>query len=159
MKLLHTFVKASIHKLTRTMKTISILFSILFSTLLANAQTEIKQDKDITVTINNANSDDGIMIFGLHNETTFMKSEGVQTKIEKIKDGKVSVIFKNVAPGVYGIITLHDKNSNHKMDVAINGIPKEPYGVSGNEMSFGPPQFIDAKFTVDKEDLTLEIRL
>ena len=141
------------------MKTIAILFSILFSSLLANAQTEDKKNVDITVTINNANSDEGIMIFGLHNSTTFMKSKGIQTIIEKVKDGKVTVTFKNVAPGSYGVIALHDKNSNHKMDVEINGMPKEPYGITGNEMSFGPPQFIDAKFTVAAEDLSFEIRL
>lgn len=141
------------------MKIITLLFSILFSSLLANAQTEDKKNVDITVTINNANSDEGIMIFGLHNSSTFMKSKGIQTVIEKIESGKVTVTFKNVAPGTYGIIALHDKNSNHKMDVEVNGMPKEPYGVTGNEMSFGPPQFMDAKFTVAAEDLELEIRL
>lgn len=141
------------------MKTLTILFSILFSSIIANAQTEDKKTVDITVTINNANSDEGIMIFGLHNATTFMKSKGIQTIIKKVKDGKVTVIFKDVAPDTYGIIALHDKNSNHKMDVEVNGMPKEPYGISGNEMSFGPPQFMDAKFTVTTEDLALEIRL
>ena len=43
---------------------------------------------------------------------------------------------------------------NNRMDYQENGMPKESYGMSGNDMSFGPPNFEAAKFEVGEEDLT-----
>ena len=44
------------------------------------------------------------------------------------------------------------------MDYQEGGMPKESYGMSGNDMSFGPPNFEMAKFEVNGEDLEFNIR-
>ena len=44
------------------------------------------------------------------------------------------------------------------MDFAANGMPLEDYGASNNNMSFGPPNFDLAKFTVSDKDVSLEIK-
>ena len=77
----------------------------------------------------------------------------------KIKDGKIEVVFKNIPEGDYAIMVVHDENANNKMDFELNGMPKEAYGMSNNNMSYGPPIFEDAKFNVTDENLDLEIRL
>jgi len=142
------------------MKTIALLFAVLCSSIFATAQTQVKTTGiTITVNINNATNDKGTMLFGLHNAVTFMKTDAIQNQQAKIKGGKTTVTFTNVTPGDYGIIVVHDENDNKKMDFELNGMPKEAYGISGNEMSFGPPQFMDAKFTVAEKDIHLEIRL
>ena len=82
----------------------------------------------------------------------------IQGKESKIKDGKTTVTFENVTPGEYAIICYHDKNNNDKMDFSSNGMPLEDYGASNNNMSFGPPNYEDAKFTFKDKDISLEIR-
>ncbi len=113
---------------------------------------------DITITIENVNSDEGKILAGLHTEETFMKGMGVQNLQSSIKDGMVTLTFSDVAPGDYAIMAMHDANENNRMDYQSNGMPIENYGMSGNDMTMGPPTFNSAKFTVSDEDLEMNIR-
>ena len=45
------------------------------------------------------------------------------------------------------------------MDFDTNGMPLEMYGISNNVMSYGPPQWSDAKFEVSSEPVSLTIRM
>ncbi len=142
------------------MKTILLTFSLVLTTLLLNAQTNSEttiEGTTITVTVP-INSTQGNIIFGLHNETSFMK-EALEGLESEIIDGKASVIFTNVTPGTYAIIVLHDKNGNKQMDFEPSGMPKEGYGTSNNVMSFGPPLWNDAKFEVTDTPIEMEIRI
>lgn len=38
-------------------------------------------------------------------------------------------------------------------------MPKENYGISNNNMSYGPPVWQEAKFEVNSENLEMEIRM
>lgn len=138
------------------MKTVTLALSFFFVSIIAMAQE--KTGIDITITIDNITSDEGVVLAGLHTEETFMKGQGVQNLKSSIKDGKVTFTFTNVAPGEYAISTLHDTNGNNRMDFEANGMPKESYGMSGNDMTMGPPSFNSAKFTVGDEDLDMNIR-
>ena len=138
------------------MKTVTLALSFFFVSIIAMAQE--KTGIDITITIDNITSDEGMVLAGLHTEETFMKGQGVQNLRSSIKDGKVTFTFTNVAPGEYAISTLHDTNGNNRMDFEANGMPKESYGMSGNDMTMGPPSFNSAKFTVGDKDLDMNIR-
>jgi uncharacterized protein (DUF2141 family) len=137
------------------MKTLTLIIALVVSTL-GIAQETSKQT--ITVTIDNVLNNKGQVIFALHNQKTFMKSNGVQSGASSIKNGKATITFSNVSPGTYAIIVLHDENSNQRMDFEPGGMPKEAFGLSNNPMSYGPPQFNDAKFEVTDKDLDLHIR-
>lgn len=137
------------------MKNILLFTLFLFSVSVASSQ-EISNT--ITVSVSNISSDEGKVIMSLHSEDTFMKTAPVQMETALIDNGKASVTFKNVEPGVYGIIGFHDKNNNDRIDMSSNGMPVESYGVSNNPMSFGPPQWSEAKFEVLDQPLNLEIR-
>lgn len=141
---------------------ISQQFKNLFLTgaLLLTVLFGFSQDSglSITVTIDNVNNDNGKVIMGLHTKDTFMKGAGIMNSTSAIKDGKVSITFDNVKPGNYAIMALHDENENGRMDFIDNGMPKESYGMSNNPMSFGPPVYEDAEFTVSDENLELHIR-
>jgi len=141
------------------MKTFVLIVLMAITNYIAHSQESI--GVDITVQINNLKNDNGFVILGLHNQTTFMntKTSALNRIKEKIKDGQIEVIFKNVPEGEFAIMVIHDENSNNKMDFELNGMPKEAYGMSNNNMSFGPPMFDDAKFKVEKENLHLKIRL
>ena len=137
------------------MKNLLFVFAFACLTSLGYAQ---DKGVDITVTINNVTSDDGKVLISLHTADTFMKGAGIANLESEIKDGKVSFTFKGVAPGSYALMAMHDANDNKQMDFEANGMPKESYGMSGNDMSFGPPTFDGAKFEVKTEDLSFDIR-
>ncbi|MBT8254461.1 MAG: DUF2141 domain-containing protein [Flavobacteriaceae bacterium] len=133
------------------MKTLSFIIAVLVSTFLLPAQT-------LTVTVENVLNENGKVLFSLHTEETFMKGPGIKN-IEAAIDGKVvTVTFEDVEPGIYAIMVLHDENENNRMDYELSGMPKEAYGASNNSMSFGPPQFSEAKFELKKENKEIKIR-
>lgn len=137
------------------MKNLLFVFAFACLTSLGYAQ---EKGVDITVTINNVTSDDGKVLISLHTADTFMKGAGIANLESEIKDGTVSFTFKDVAPGSYALMAMHDANDNKQMDFETNGMPKESYGMSGNDMSFGPPTFDGAKFEVKSENLNFDIR-
>ncbi len=137
------------------MKTLLLSIALIFSVTFSYAQ---DKGQTITVEVNNVTNSNGKVIFSLHTEDTFMKAESIQSAESIIEDGKVKVSFKNVQSGTYAIMVLHDENDNKRMDFELNGMPKEKYGMSNNPVSFGPPQFTDAKFEVADGDLDLLIR-
>lgn len=142
------------------MKTISVLFAMLITTVFqAQVQEhELKNEGTIKVLVSNISSDEGKVLFALHTEDTFMKTDAIDRARSEIKDGVASVTFNNVKPGTYAILCFHDKNDNEKMDFDANGMPQESYGSSNNPMQFGPPQWSDSKFEFTGEDQELEIR-
>ena len=135
------------------MKTLMTTLFLVILSAFAKAQTPTtSQDSfDLTVTVPNARSNDGEMLFSLNTEANFMKGAPVQSASSIVKDGVATVTFKNVPKGTYGILILHDKNGNGQMDYESNGMPLEPYGVSNNPQSYGPPTWADAKFELDKD--------
>jgi len=138
------------------MKPIIYLFFIL--TTLLGAPTNHTEGVMVTVTLENVLNDQGEILAALHTEETFMKGAGVANFKTPAQKGAVSFTFEGVAPGTYAISVLHDLNSNQRMDFESNGMPGEPYGMSGNDMSMGPPTFDAVKFQVGTEDIHLRIR-
>ncbi len=138
------------------MKTLSFCIALIISTALSFAQTE--KGQDITVTIENISNSRGHVIIGLHTTDSFMKSDGIQKAESKVKDGKVVVTFKNVTPGHYALLALHDENDNKRMDFEPNGMPLESYGISNNPMLMGPPSFTDGKFEVADKNVDVTIK-
>jgi len=136
--------------------------TIIFLVLAAVSGLTFGQSKEgvtVTVTIPNLRSNEGKASASLYNEATFMKAAPLQSLDAKPKEKSVTVIFENVQPGEYGIITLHDLNENDRMDFESNGMPKEDYGVSGTVAGFGPPAWDNAKIMIGTTDLDIEIRM
>ncbi|WP_290701735.1 DUF2141 domain-containing protein [Lacinutrix sp.] len=138
------------------MKTITITLAILISSLFSFAQENT--NRNITVTVDNVKNNTGKVLLTLHNKTTFLVADGVQNIETKIEDGKVKATFKNVTPGTYAILVLHDENENKAMDFDTNRMPIENYGMSNNPLGYGPPQYSEAKFELKNEDLEMNIR-
>lgn len=138
------------------MKTVTLTLTFLLVSFLSNAQETT--DVNIKVAINNITSNEGKVMVSLHTADTFMKGPGIQNLESTIENGAVSLTFENVPQGTYAIMALHDANENRRMDFEENGMPKESYGLSGNDMSYGPPNFSTAKFETKGEDLEFEIR-
>jgi len=77
----------------------------------------------------------------------------------KASDGRATFVFEDVPFGDYAVKAFHDENDNEKIDMGWRG-PTERYGFSNNARGFmGPPSFEDAKFSLDRVDLRVEIEL
>lgn len=62
--------------------------------------------------------------------------------------------------GEYAISVHHDANGNEKMDSNFIGIPKEPVGMSKNQVpKFGPPKFKKSVFSLGSEPHEENIQL
>lgn len=132
-----------------------ITFLALSLGLMVNAQ---DTGITITVTVENIKSNEGKVLIGLHNSETFMRADGLDNVESTIENKKATLVFKNVKPGEYALLAMHDENENYMMDFEASGMPKESFGLSNNPMSFGPPQFNEAKFSVNDKDLNFTIR-
>jgi uncharacterized protein (DUF2141 family) len=65
-----------------------------------------------------------------------------------------------VPQGEYAIKVYHDENANDEMDTLMFGIPSEKYGFSNNARgTLGPPAFDKARFTADKPEHRIEIKV
>nr|WP_321223200.1 DUF2141 domain-containing protein [uncultured Psychroserpens sp.] len=137
------------------MKTLLVCIALTISTLGFSQESK---GQTVTVTVENAKSDDGKIVFALNTKDTFMIAEPIQSGTAEIKDGKATITFKDVKPGDYAIMALHDLNGNLRMDFDANRMPTESYGTSNNPRSFGPPVYEDSKFVVANENVELSIR-
>lgn len=137
------------------MKTLTTIIALCITSFL------FSQEKGVTLTVvfDNLVNDQGKVSASLFNEATFMRAAPLDAVEGTPKNKKLTLVLENVTPGEYGIITLHDFNQNGRMDFESNGMPSEPYGMSGDEVSMGPPNFTDAKFTVGNQDITLHIKM
>jgi len=136
------------------MKTIIVLLAIFLGSLMYGQA----ESGNITASVPNVTGTEGNVKFGLYTAETFMKAEPDFSAEAEIKEGKASVIFKNIPEGVYALLVMHDKNDNNQMDYDPNGMPLENYGSSGNSMSYGPPVWENSKFNFDGSTRELEIR-
>ena len=126
---------------------------ILFVSLLNSAYAA-----DIQVNIQGIEKNDGMIRVALFpsaiKEMFPVPNKAIQKSIKADTNG-VSLKFMNVPSGEYAISVLHDKNSNHKMDMFL-GIPAEPHGNSGKYTNF-KPSYEKSKFTVTDKNIVIEI--
>jgi uncharacterized protein (DUF2141 family) len=60
-----------------------------------------------------------------------------------------TVVMKDLPPGNYGIVVLHDENENMKLDRNIFGFPKEGFGFANNpNVGLRAPPFMSAVMNV-----------
>lgn len=130
---------------------------VILSSILTFTGEFLTPKQKISVTATNICSNDGKVFFVLFDKETFMDTP-IQSKSKEILNGTSFVTFKNLEKGEYSIICFHDMNDNGIMDINNNGIPSEAYGVSNNNITFGPPSFFSTKFSLLEEDVNLEIK-
>lgn len=129
---------------------------LLLATTGISAQSA--QGVTVSVTLENVGNNQGEILAGLHTAETFMKGMGIQNFKAEAREGALSFSFEHVPPGAYAISVLHDLNGNFQMDYEPNGMPGEPYAMSGDQVKMGPPVFSRVRFQVEEEDLELSLR-
>ncbi|WP_299256829.1 DUF2141 domain-containing protein [uncultured Aquimarina sp.] len=114
----------------------------------------------IQISITNIKSDEGNIRIGLYSgEDNFYKKTYKSIAI-KAKKGSLTVTLDDIPDGTYAISLFHDENDNKKLDTNFFKIPNEPYGTSNNAKgNFGPPKWIDAKFSVSEHVVYQSIKI
>ena len=67
--------------------------------------------------------------------------------------------FKDLPPGDYAVMVMHDENGNGKLDSNMIGMPVEGYGFSNNPNVMRKPTFEEARFTLPQAGATIGISL
>ncbi len=115
----------------------------------------------IAIRINNVRNSEGVLGIAL-----FKSEQGFPEKPEKAfalasiatNESPGEVIIENIPYGTYALSILHDENGNKKMDKTWIGKPKEGFGTSNNpKIRFGPPEFDESGFVLDRETITMSI--
>jgi len=102
-----------------------------------------------------------VALYNKSGSSGFLKALNLsyRKKEVSISGKKALVTFKNIPYGTYALALFQDENNNGIIDRAPIGFPVEPYGISGNKKTFGPPSFNDGKFELNSENLTLKVEM
>lgn len=99
---------------------------------------------------------------GLFLEANFPKpgKQFIGTAV-RVNAEQMSIVFKDVPPGRYGVVAFQDIDSNKDLKKNFLGFPKEPIGFSNDaRIKMGPPSFSDAAIIVEAgKTITVQITL
>lgn len=85
--------------------------------------------------------------------------DDAQAVTRSIPASATNIRFEGLAHGDYAVAVIHDENGNRKLDT-FAGIPREGFGFSRNPpVTFGPPRFSAARFTVAGDAETQQVRM
>jgi uncharacterized protein (DUF2141 family) len=126
----------------------------------AAAVTEEPKTGELVIEVSNLNGDAGSLTLALlTNAESFEDgSEPFRHDSVPVKDGKATVVFRDLPFGAYAAKVFQDENSNGELDTNFVGFPTEAFGFSNDAMGrFGPPTFEEAKFEFAAPRLGIEI--
>lgn len=103
---------------------------------------------DVTVTLTGVSAQGGQILVSLQTQDQFMKPAGAAGAYGPAEAGTQVFTVKDVAPGDYAVMVMHDADSDWSMDQGADGKPSEGWGMSGNAPAGGRPTFDTVKFTV-----------
>jgi uncharacterized protein (DUF2141 family) len=141
-----------------------VLFFILIFEMVSICTGQSSNDKGVlTVKLVGFRNDTGQTCVQLYNNPIGFPGKyanAYRIAHSPIKNDQATIEFQELPYGSYAISVLHDENMNNKLELSFLGIPKEGCAVSNDPKIFlGPPSFEDAKFEIQSNSKTIEIRL
>ena len=116
----------------------------------------------LTVKVENIDKKGGTLRLSLYDEASWSNddSEPIVSANVPAVPPETSVVFKDIAPGVYGVKTYQDANRNGKFDQNWLGLPLERYGFSRDaHPRLSEPGFGRTKFTLSDGENAIVIHL
>jgi len=104
--------------------------------------------EDVTVTLTGVEARGGVLLAALQTRGQFMQAAGAHgERIAAPAAGAVRVTFRDVAPGDYALMVLHDEDGDGQMKM--NGyMPGEGWAMVNGDSLRATPTFDLVKFTV-----------
>ena len=147
------------------MKIMPLLLLVLLLFFSNTSFAQIQQSTDnsgmLTIIITGLDNNKGDVKVGLFNsvESFEGKEKKLKGAILEIDNKRVEWLLKDIPYGEYAVKAFHDEDGDDKIDTNFLGIPTESYGFSNNVMGlFGPPDFEDAKFLFNSDEMQIEIK-
>lgn len=139
----------------------AILLVLLLDTVMITA-TSATQTGRIEVHVT-ARNDDGQVFVNLYDRAEGFPGnadKALRTERSKQVHGQAKVVFEDLPYGEYAVSAYHDEDGNGKMKTVYGTIPLEGVGVSRDAKGvMGPPKFEDAKFELDDNLVTVDVRI
>lgn len=112
---------------------------------------------DLTVTLEGVSNDGGQMLVSLQTRDQFMKPAGANGAFGDATPGTATFTVRDVAPGEYAVMVMHDANSDWQMQYSADRKPAEGWAISGNPAT--RPTFDTAKIVVPAEGGQVTLRM
>ncbi|NEV93806.1 DUF2141 domain-containing protein [Psychroflexus sp. YR1-1] len=100
----------------------------------------------------------GTLHVGIFEKENFLKKPILGKSIE-VKDSTHTVEFENLDFGVYAVSVFQDLNGNKTLDREGNGIPTEPWAMSGTPNPYAAPYWEDVKFTFEENKKIIKLKI
>lgn len=119
------------------------------------------EQAQLEITVTNINQPDGTMFITIFkNPDNWLGEEAFRDLRFPVTSQEDSTfVIEDIPPGTYAVSIFHDLNGNLDIDTNFIGIPKEPYGFSGEVGKFGPPKFDKASVVLEAGTTQLSIEL
>lgn len=105
----------------------------------------------VTITLTGVQARPGPIKASLNTRDQFLRAAPAYTAVAEPAVGGVTLTFRNVAPGDYALMVMHDLNGNDRFDYGVDG-----WAFSHSDLPMmGPPVFDERKFTVGTAPMTL----
>lgn len=135
---------------------------ILSLMLAAQSAAVPEQSGDLAVSVNGIRNQRGVVHLCLTSDRErFLKCQvDKEAMALTIPAGKAQrLAFRNIRPGTYALLVVHDENSNGKLDMLM-GIPREGFGFSSDpKIRMRAPRFDEIRFVVRPGSQAHVIRL
>lgn len=131
------------------------LAALLIGTGMASAA----MAADVTVTLTGVQPQGGQVLVSLQTREQFMKPQGASGAMGPAEAGTQVLTVKDVAPGDYAVMVMHDADGDWSMDRGPDGKPTEGWGMSGSAPKGRAPSFDDVKFTVPADGGAVSVAL
>jgi uncharacterized protein (DUF2141 family) len=117
---------------------------------------------DLIVDIDDIRNDDGVVVVSLYDsaKTWLVDGGSIADHYPQAHVGRVETVFRDLRPGTYAVVVMHDENHNNKMDYTFFGLPKKGYAFSRNVRPFlSGPSFSRAAITLTPQSGVIEIKM
>ena len=105
----------------------------------------------VTITLTGVQARSGPIKASLNTREQFLRAAPAYEAVAEPAAGGVTLTFRDVAPGDYALMVMHDLNGNDRFDYGADG-----WAFSNSSLPMmGPPVFDERKFTVSNAPVTL----
>ncbi|MBZ9787705.1 DUF2141 domain-containing protein [Psychroflexus sp. CAK57W] len=135
------------------------LVRLALMVVMMSYQNFVAQEKTtLIVEFESIKNTSGSLYIGVFEKENFLKTP-VMGKSIAVNGSTHTVEFENLDFGVYAISVFQDLNANNTMDMESNGMPLEPWAMSGNPNPYAAPYWEDLKFNFDENKKTAKLKI
>jgi uncharacterized protein (DUF2141 family) len=136
------------------------LRSILSAVVLLTLATGQALAADLTVYVDGVRSSQGSITLSLYDNARDWLSDNHSIADLNLPahPGRVVGVFRNLKPGRYAVVTMHDDDDSGHMRFSLLGLPEKGYAFSRNVRPvLSAPSFDDAAITLGTSDAAISI--